>query len=160
VLGPGVVQRTVALLGLAERTDLYPEGTGLVPVDTEAAAVIEEAWAAFIAARTAAEVEDVLAEHGIPCSRLMDYAAAREHPHYRARGVFTEWTAADGVTTVPGVKVVPEVANRPGRIWRGAPTVGQDNDDLLAELGVPDAARDALYAAGGLSRLPYAETTA
>jgi L-carnitine CoA-transferase len=74
--------------------------------------------------------------------------------------VFTEWTAADGVTTVPGVKVVPEVANRPGRIWRGAPTVGQDNDDLLAELGVPDAARDALYAAGGLSRLPYAETTA
>jgi L-carnitine CoA-transferase len=159
VLGPGVVQRTVALLGLAERTDLYPEGTGLVPVDTEAAAVIEEAWAAFIAARTAAEVEDELAEHGIPCSRLMDYAAAREHPHYRARGVFTEWTAADGETTVPGVKVVPELTRHPGRVWRGAPTIGQDNDDLLDELAVTAATRARMVAAGVLASAPYSETT-
>jgi L-carnitine CoA-transferase len=159
VLGPGVVQRTVALLGLAERTDLYPEGTGLVPVDTEAAAVIEDAWAAFIAARTAAEVEDVLAEHGIPCSRLMDYAAAREHPHYRARGVFTEWTAADGETTVPGVKVVPELTRHPGRVWRGAPTIGQDNDDLLDELAVAAATRARMAAAGVLASAPYSETT-
>jgi L-carnitine CoA-transferase len=159
VLGPGVVQRTVALLGLAERTDLYPEGTGLVPVDTEAAAVIEEAWAAFIAARTAAEVEDELAEHGIPCSRLMDYAAAREHPHYRARGVFTEWTAADGETTVPGVKVVPELTRHPGRVWRGAPTIGQDNDDLLDELAVAAATRARMAAAGVLASAPYSETT-
>lgn len=159
-LGAGVLGRLLPVLGLEPGSALFPEGAGHVPVGTPAADVLERAFAAFVGARTAERVEDELAAAGVPVSRLLDYAAAREHPHYRARGVFTEWTAADGVTTVPGVKVVPEVANRPGRIWRGAPTVGQDNDDLLAELGIPDATRDALYAAGGLSRLPYAETTA
>lgn len=159
VLGPGVVQRTVALLGLAGRTDLFPAGQGLVPVGTEASDVIEAAFAAFLATRTAAQVDDELAEHGIPCSRLMDYAAAREHPHYRAREVFTEWTASDGVTPVPGVKVVPELTRHPGRVWRGAPTVGQDNDALLDELAVPAATRARMYADGVLATQPYSETT-
>ncbi|HEY0216461.1 MAG TPA: CoA transferase [Cellulomonas sp.] len=162
VLGPGVVRRTVELLGLTERPDhaeLFPDGAGLVPVDTAAATVIEEAFAGFLATRTAAEVEEELAAHGVPCSRLMDYAAAREHPHYRARGVFTEWTAADGRTTVPGVKVVPELTRNPGRVWRGAPTIGQDNDDLLDELAVPAATRARMSADGVLATRPYSEST-
>ncbi|HEY0189440.1 MAG TPA: CoA transferase [Cellulomonas sp.] len=162
VLGPGVVRRTVALLGLDARPDaaeLFGDGAGLVPVGTEAAEVIEAAFAQFIATRTAAQVEDELADHGVPCSRLMDYAAAREHPHYRARGVFTEWTASDGVTTVPGVKVVPELTRHPGRVWRGAPSIGQDNDALLDELAVSAAARARMAAAGVLATRPYSETT-
>lgn len=158
-LGSGALSHLLAVLGLDDRTDLFPVGGGFVPVGTPAAEVLEQAFSDYLGARTAAQVEDALAEAGVPVSRLLDYATAREHPHYRARGVFTEWTAADGVTAVPGVKVVPEVRNRPGRIWRGAPTVGQDNDALLAELGIPDDTRDALYAAGGLARLPYSETT-
>ncbi|MBU4214059.1 MAG: CoA transferase [Actinobacteria bacterium] len=158
-LGAGVVRRLLGLLGLEQGGELFPDAMTYVPVDTPAAQVLEDAFAAYLATRSAEQVEDELADAGVPCSRLMDYAAAVEHPHYRARGVFTQWTASDGRTQVPGVKVVPEVAGHPGRIWRGAPTIGQDNDDILAELGYPDAARDALYAAGQLSRREYFETT-
>ncbi len=158
-LGAGVVRRLLPLLGLEPGSALFPTGTTLVEVGTPAAAVLEDAFAAFIAARTAQEVEDVLAEHQIPCSRLMDYATARTNPQYVARGVFTEWTAADGVTQVPGVKVVPELRRHPGQVWRGAPTVGMDNDDILGELGITDAQRDGLYARGRLSSAPYTETT-
>lgn len=159
MLGPGVVRSTVQILGLTPGSELFPEGATFVPVETEAAAVVEAAFADFLAAHTAAEAEEILAGAGIPCSRLLDYEAAREHPHYQARGVITEWTAADGHSVIPGVKVVPEVAGHPGRVWRGAPNVGMDNDAILAELGISDETRDALSAAGQLSARPYFETT-
>lgn len=94
----------------------------------------EEAFAVFIAAHTAEEAEDILANGGVPCSRLMDYEAARNHPHYQARGVIAEWLACDDESVIPGVKVVPDLANHPGRVWRGAPATGQDNEDVLGEL--------------------------
>lgn len=159
VLGPGVVRSTLEVLDLPYGSELFPEGSTFVPVETEAAAVLEAAFAEFLSVHTAAEVEEILAGVGIPCSRLMDYESARTHPQYLARGVITEWTATDGHTRIPGVKVVPEVAGRPGQVWRGAPTVGMDNDAILAELGVSDETRDALYAANQLSKLDYFETT-
>jgi L-carnitine CoA-transferase len=159
VLGAGVMRKVLPLLGLEYGSSLFPEGSTFVPVETEAAAVLEEAFADFLGRHTAAEVEEIFASNGIPCSRLMDYESARTNPQYVARGVITEWTAADGVTRIPGVKVVPEVAGHPGRIWRGAPTVGMDNDAILAELGVPDATREAMYADNTLTRKAYFETT-
>jgi L-carnitine CoA-transferase len=158
-LGAGVLRRLLPVLGLEQGSDLFPDAMTFIPVDTPAARQVEEAFAGYLSARTAQQVEDELAAIGVPCSRLMDYEAAVRNPHYRARGVFTQWTASDGVTQVPGVKVVPEVAGHPGRIWRGAPTIGQDNDEILAELGIADADRDALYAAGRLARRDYFETT-
>lgn len=159
VLGAGVVPRVLEILGLEYGSELFPEGSTFVPVDTEAADVLEAAFAQFLAEHTAAEVEDILAGAGIPCSRLMDYESARTHPQYVARGVITEWTATDGETSIPGVKVVPEVAGFPGQVWRGAPTVGMDNDALLAELGISDDTRAAMYEAGDLTAREYFETT-
>ena len=138
VLGAGVVPKVLALLGLDYGSELFPTGSTFVPVDTPAAAVLEEAFAAFLAEHTGAEVEEILAGNGIPCSQLMDYETARTHPQYVARGVITEWPATDGTTLIPGGKVVPEVAGHPGRVWRGAPTVGMDNDLIFAELGISD----------------------
>lgn len=159
VLGAGVVPKMLALLDLEYGGELFPTGSTFVPVNTEAAQVLEAAFAEFLSVHTAAEVEEVLAGAGIPCSRLMDYAAARTHPQYVARQVITEWLATDGHTRVPGVKVVPEVAGYPGQVWRGAPTVGMDNDEILADLGISDQLREELYAAGQLTRREYFETT-
>jgi L-carnitine CoA-transferase len=158
-LGTGVMKRLLPLLGLAYGSELYPTGITFAPVGTPAAAAMEEAFIAYAASHTSQEAEDELASYGIPCSRLMNYEAARTNTQYLARGVFTEWTAADGMTNVPGVKVVPEVTNYPGRIWRGAPNVGVDNDDILASLGVTEELRKCLYAENKLSELSYFETT-
>ncbi|MFV0452850.1 MAG: CoA transferase [Propioniciclava sp.] len=159
VLGAGAVPKALDVLGLEYGSELFPEGSTFIPVDTEAADVAEAAFARFLAEHTAAEVEDILAGAGVPCSRLMDYESARTHPQYVARGVISEWTAADGETPIPGVKVVPEVAGFPGQVWRGAPTVGMDNAALLAELGIPEETRDAMAAAGQLTAREYFETT-
>jgi len=159
VLGSGVVRRALEILELEYGSEFFPEGSTLIPVETEAAAVLEAAFAEFLSVHTAAEAEEILAGAGVPCARLMDYETARTHPQYVARGVITEWTATDGHTQIPGVKVVPEVGGHPGRVWRGAPTIGMDNDDLLAELGISEQVRDQLYASNRLSRRDYFENT-
>lgn len=158
-LGNGVMARILPLLGLEYGSELFPEGLSFVPVGTAAAEVFEEAFTSYIAQHTAEEVEDTLAAARIPCSRLMDYASAIDHPHYQARDVFVEWTASDRATRIPGVKVVPDVAHFPGQVWRGAPTVGQDNDDIMAELGISEQSVRELYATGKLARREYFETT-
>ncbi|MCI1963139.1 MAG: CoA transferase [Ancrocorticia sp.] len=158
-LGNGVMQRILPMLGLEYGSELFPDGLSYVPVDTPAADTFEAAFREYIGKRSAQTVEDELAEAGIPCSRLMDYEAARTNPQYEARKVFAEWTAADGHTQIPGVKVVPEVRNHPGRVWRGAPSIGMDNNQILREAGVSQEEIEALYDQGKLVARPYFETT-
>ncbi len=147
-LGPGVVKAGLPLIGLEPGSELFPEGMGIIPYGSEAGEVAEAAFAKFLAEHTAAEVEEILANGGVPCSQIMDYEAALANPHYQARGVFTEWPSSDGEITIPGVKIVPEVKNNPGQVWRGAPNIGQDTNDILAELGLTEEQIAALYQRG------------
>lgn len=158
-LGGGVMRRLLPLLGLEYGSELFPPGLSYVPVETEAAAALESSFASYLSTRTAQQVEDELTAQGIPCSQLMDYASAVKNPQYIARGVFTKWQAADDTTVIPGVKVVPEIANFPGQVWRGAPNIGMDNDDILDELRISPELRDQLYADGRLARSGYLENT-
>lgn len=111
-LGPGVLRVGLPLIGLEYGNDLFPEGSGLIPYGTKSADVAEEAFARFLSQHTAEEAELVLSEGGVPCSTLMDYEKARTDPHYLARGVIDCWSATDkDGTKLPGVKIVPEIAN-------------------------------------------------
>ena len=96
----------------------------------------------------------------MPCSRLMNYEQAAADPHYQARGVIETWPAVDGVHEISGVKVVPDLANYPGRVWRGAPCTGQDNDDILTELGFSSDAIAEMYECNLLGKKSYKESFA
>ena len=87
----------------------------------------------------------------------MNYEQAKVNPQYMAREVFTTWTAADGKTLIPGVNVMPKLARNPGRIWRGAPNVGMDNEDILSQLGYSDGEIKEMYEQGILDRKEYFE---
>jgi L-carnitine CoA-transferase len=154
-LGSGVLSKGLPLLGLEYGSELFPAGSSLVPVNTPAAEVFEAALADFLSQHTAVEAEQLFYEYGVPCSLIMDYEQAKTNSQYVAREVFTTWTASDGVTELPGVNVMPKLKNNPGRVWRGAPAIGMDNDDILAELGVPADVVERLYAENKLSKSEY-----
>ncbi len=157
-LGPGVLRNGLPLIGLEYGSELFPEGEGIIPFGTHAADVAEKAFARFLAKHTAAEVEDILANNGVPCSRLMNYQQARDNSQYKARHVVDTWTAEDGVTQIPGVKVVPEMHNNPGKVWRGAPSIGEDNEDILHELGFSDEKIKSMYEQQLLSQKSYKQS--
>ncbi|HJW10144.1 MAG TPA: CoA transferase, partial [Albitalea sp.] len=54
---------------------------------------------------------------------------------YRARGMIERITSADGLSVdVPGI--VPKLSVTPGAITRRAPTLGEDTEAVLREIGV------------------------
>ena len=154
-LGPGVLKVGLPLIGLEYGSELFPEGEGIIPYGSHAADVAEEAFAKFLSEHTAEEVEDILANSGVPCSRLMGYADAARNPQYQARGVMETWPTVNGKKELTGVKVVPELKNNPGRVWRGAPCIGQDNEDILRELGFDDERIARMYEDRMLGQRPY-----
>lgn len=157
-LNPGVLQKGLPVIGVEYGTELIPEGSSFVPVDTPAAEIVEAAINKFCSEHTSEEAEALLSANGVPCSRLLDYEQAVNHPHYKAREVFTTWTAADGETQIPGVNIVPKVKNNPGQIWRGAPNIGMDNEDIMEELGISKEIVEKMYAEGKLGQRGYFET--
>lgn len=156
-LGSGAVERGLSILGLEYGSEDFPAGSSLVPISTPAGDKLEAALEAYVSTHTAEEVESAFCAARVPCSRLMDYEQAKNNPQYIAREVFTTWSAADGKTRIPGVNVMPKLKNNPGKVWRGAPNIGMDNEDILSELGYGPGEIQAMYQAGLLDRKEYFE---
>jgi crotonobetainyl-CoA:carnitine CoA-transferase CaiB-like acyl-CoA transferase len=94
---------------------------------------VDRAVAEFCRGKTRDELERLGREHDVAISRVMDIGDIARDPHYRARGMFLEWE--DPVAgRVKGAGVAPRFSATPGGVWRGAPWLGQDNDQVLTEM--------------------------
>jgi L-carnitine CoA-transferase len=150
--GAGVMRRGVRLLGI-EDPDLFPPSMHNAAKGSPSGAALEQALGQFCASRPAAQVQEELSAVGVPCSEIYTYERARDDPHYQARRVFTTWSSVTG-DRLEGVDVIPRFARRPGQVWRGAPTIGMDNEAILAEIGLTDQQVADLYASGVISKGP------
>jgi formyl-CoA transferase len=93
-------------------------------------AEIDAAIGAWTAPRNVVEVLDVLNQAAVPAGRIYTAKDIAEDPHYRARGMIQNITTADGLSVeVPGI--VPKLSLTPGAITRRAPTLGEDDAEVL-----------------------------
>jgi formyl-CoA transferase len=98
-------------------------------------AEIDGAIGAWTAPRRVADVMGALTAANVPAGRIYTAKDIAEDPHYRARGMLQPVTTADGlILDVPGI--VPKLSATPGGLHRRAPTLGEDTDAVLSELGV------------------------
>lgn len=137
IIGAGVLKKAIPLMGLEYGSELFPAGIPKIALGTEAAEVFDAAVKAFFAERTAADAEKELLDKSIPCSRSLTYADIESDPHVKARNTFIEWENVRG-ETVTGLTPFPRFKNNPAVIWRGCPTIGMDNEDILADIGITD----------------------
>ncbi len=93
------------------------------------------ALADFCAARTSEELEKELLSMGVPCSPILNYEDAFNHPQYKAREIVMEWEDLDRGKRIKGLSPVPKFKNNPSEIWRGCAPFGYDNNDIMEELG-------------------------
>lgn len=149
ILGGAIVRKAINILGLEYGGELFPENIGGVLMGTPAAQVLEETIAKFAASHTAEEMENAFWPNGVPCCRIMGYADMIDHPHYKARGSLVQWPAVEGSAyegqMLTGVASPLRFAKNPTQIWRGCPTIGMDNDDVLEELGFTPEQIQELY---------------
>ena len=145
--GDSIFTRLMAAIG---RRDLGDDPS-LVGNPARVARVteIDAAIGAWTAARTVADVLDALHAAQVPAGRLYTARDIADDPHYRARGMLERLVSADGLALdVPGI--VPKLGRTPGGITRRAPTLGEDTEAVLREVGVTDEQLAALRARGAL----------
>ncbi|MFN3297425.1 CaiB/BaiF CoA transferase family protein [Caldimonas sp.] len=133
--GDSIFKRLMSAIG---RDDLGQDPTLSDNVGrVKRVAEIDAAIGAWTASRTVAEVLDKLNAAQVPAGRIYTARDIAEDPHYRARGMIESITTADGLRLeVPGI--VPKLSRTPGAITRRAPTLGEDTEAVLRELGLSD----------------------
>lgn len=132
--GQSAVKKGLAFLGLQYPSETFPEGMQLFPTGSKAAELVEGKLAEYCAKHTVNEAEKELNDVGLLCSPIMTHKMMADNPQYKARNVLTEWTDADG-KKIKGPNTVMRFKNNPGKIWRGAPKYGTDNDEVLTSIG-------------------------
>jgi succinyl-CoA--D-citramalate CoA-transferase len=109
---------------------------------------IDEAVADWTLVRSAAEVEAVLGEAGVPCSKIYSEADIVADQHYWAREMLLRVHDGDlGELVVPGV--VPKLSGTPGSVRWLAPGLGEHNREVfVGDLGLTDPELADLQAEG------------
>lgn len=160
VLGIPITRKALQVLGLEQGTELFPDNLMAIYKGTPGAPVFSDAVEKFCSEHTAKEVEDAFWPAGIPCCRVMDYEDMIDHPHYLKRGSFVQWEAVEGSPyegqTITGVASPLRFKNNPTKIWRGCPTQGMDNDDILADAGYSEEEIAELYSKKVVKKNPPA----
>lgn len=103
----------------------------------------------WLLTHTAREADEIMAEHHVPCSRVNQVSDCFSDPYFRARGDLVSYRDQTLGRDVTAFGIVPKFRDTPGRVWRGAPSIGQDTDRILSELlELPDEKIDALREKG------------
>jgi crotonobetainyl-CoA:carnitine CoA-transferase CaiB-like acyl-CoA transferase len=129
-----VFARLASVMGRASWTDTdgpYRTSEQRGDAQTE----LDDAIAEWTSTIDAASLLCTLHEAGVPAGRVYTAADIACDPHYRAREMIVtvpEPNLAGEPVRGPGV--VPKLSRTPGRIDRGAPLLGEHNEELLGAL--------------------------
>jgi formyl-CoA transferase len=106
-------------------------------------AEIDAAIGVWTAKLTVEQVLAALDAAAVPAGRIYTVADIAADPHYQARGMIQQVQMDDGTSlAVPGI--TPKLSRTPGSHRRNAPTIGQDTDAVLQEMGLTAAQIQAL----------------
>ncbi len=109
--------------------------------------------------RTTQEWIELLDRHGVWCGPVYDYADLERDPHVRATGMITEQPDAR-VGTIRTARVPVRLSDTPTSIRRGAPGLGADTADVLAEVaGYGAELIDRLHSDGAVAVASSSPTT-
>lgn len=131
--GDSIFKRLMTAIGRADMAEnpAYAHNDGRA----KNAGVIDAAIGHWTSALELDKVLDILDQAGVPAGRVYDIADIAADPHYQARDMLLDSTLPDGTPLkVPGI--VPKLSTTPGGIYRPAPRLGQDTQEILDNLGI------------------------
>jgi crotonobetainyl-CoA:carnitine CoA-transferase CaiB-like acyl-CoA transferase len=159
-LGGPIYDRVPKFLGLDPVEYSYDEcSKDAAAVNSPKGRALDQALRDYCAAHTAAEVETALNNAKIGCARVFNVRDQVNDPHYAAREMTVPVLDRQSGVPIRVFGVVPKMSLTPGQIWRGAPSIGEDTNDVLSKLlGFSAAEIGTLYADGVVHRTePFTE---
>ena len=95
---------------------------------------LDEIITPWVRSRTAQEIISLLQKAGVPCARINMIPQAFSEPQYREREILTN-AEHPVIGPLSTLGVIIKLSETPGHVTRGAPLVGQDNDQIYRNLG-------------------------
>ena len=95
---------------------------------------LDEIVTPWVRSRTVQEIISLLQKAGVPCARINMIPQAFSEPQYREREILinAEHPVIGSLSTLG---VIIKLSETPGHVTKGAPLVGQDNDQIYRNLG-------------------------
>jgi crotonobetainyl-CoA:carnitine CoA-transferase CaiB-like acyl-CoA transferase len=103
-------------------------------VNSEKGRELDRRLREYCASRTCVEVERALNAAKIGCARVFNTRDQYHDEHYAARDMTVPVLDRQSGVPIRVYGVVPKMSLTPGRIWRGAPSIGDDTTDILAKM--------------------------
>ena len=153
-IGGGSIKNACKFFGMPYGSEEIPKGVGILYVGSPGGILLEKNLSEFVAAHTAEEAERELLAAGIAASRIMSYEDIVNNSHVKERGVFQSWENLRG-KQINGAAPAPKFKNNPGKVWRPAPTIGMDNEQILSELGYGKEEIEKLYADKVINKVDF-----
>jgi crotonobetainyl-CoA:carnitine CoA-transferase CaiB-like acyl-CoA transferase len=120
--------------------------------DPQKVAAMDALWQQYRDAHTAAEVEEAFTALGLPVSKINNARDAFDHPHWQARGDFITITDVTSGEDFHDIATAPRFLGTPCDTYKGAPLLGQETDQVMAEvLGYSQTRIDSLKQAGAIA---------
>jgi crotonobetainyl-CoA:carnitine CoA-transferase CaiB-like acyl-CoA transferase len=147
-LGGAIYERVPKFLGLDPAEYSYEAcSKDAKAVNSDKGRELDRRLREYCATRTRLEVETELNAAQIGCARVFSTRDQYEDAHYAAREMTVPVLDRQSGVPVRVYGVVPKMSLTPGRIWRGAPSIGDDTTDILAKmLGMSEPDIEKLYA--------------
>jgi crotonobetainyl-CoA:carnitine CoA-transferase CaiB-like acyl-CoA transferase len=147
-VGGAIYERVPKFLGLDPNIYSYDEcSKDVTAVNSEKGRELDRRLREYCAARSSLEVETALNAAQIGCARVFSTQDQYRDPHYAAREMTVPVLDRQSGVPIRVFGVVPKLSLTPGRIWRGAPAVGEDTSEILSKLlGLPDSDIAQLFA--------------
>ena len=98
---------------------------------------MQEKWTAIFKTRTADEWMEIMSQHDICATPVMEMDRAATDPHNTARGMVIEVDSPVG--KVKQIGVGAKLSDTPGKVRSTSPLIGQHTGEVLAGLGIDEA---------------------
>jgi len=95
--------------------------------------VLREVIAPWVAAREVEEVITLLGKGGVPCERINSIPQALSEEQFKKREILMGM-AHPGLGTISTLGTIVKLSETPGVIRKGAPPVGDDNEEIFRDL--------------------------
>src|ERR1051325_1594534 len=147
-LGGAIYERVAKFLGLDPVEYSFEEcSKDAAAVNSEKGREFDRRLREYCAAHTAVEVEPEMNAVQIGCARVYNVRDQYNDEHYAAREMTVPVLDRQSGVRIRVYGVVPKMSLTPGRIWRGAPSIGDDTTDILATMRCrSDSAIEKFYA--------------
>lgn len=133
--GKNAYNKVIDAFGLdATRYTYEAAGGSKEAVESDLGRELDKKFEEFFLNHTAKEAADLLVEKKLGVAIVDNCEGVMSNPHWQKRGDWVKYEDQTLGKEVTAFGLFPKLSETPGKVWRGAPYLGQDTVDVLTKL--------------------------